>query len=123
MAEDVCEEYKSSLADLTFNSKPHINMLTILAEENLQYATDIVKIIEAQIAKATTTEKLPILYLMDSIIKNVGKDYLSLFTQNIVSTFVVTFEKVQYLRFFRFFHALYKFGLQHLLMSTHTYSL
>ena len=51
MAEDVCEEYKSSLADLTFNSKPHINMLTILAEENLQYATDIVKIIEAQIAK------------------------------------------------------------------------
>uniref|UniRef100_A0A8C4NF08 Pre-mRNA cleavage complex 2 protein Pcf11 n=1 Tax=Eptatretus burgeri TaxID=7764 RepID=A0A8C4NF08_EPTBU len=91
---DVCEEYKSSLADLTFNSKPHINMLTILAEENLQYATDIVKIIEAQIAKATTAEKLPILYLMDSIIKNVGKDYLSLFTQNIVSTFVITFEKV-----------------------------
>lgn len=49
--EDACREYQSSLEDLTFNSKPHINMLTILAEENLQFAEDIVAIIEAQIAK------------------------------------------------------------------------
>lgn len=49
--EDACREYQSSLEDLTFNSKPHINMLTILAEENLQFTEDIVAIIEAQIAK------------------------------------------------------------------------
>lgn len=49
--EDACREYQSSLEDLTFNSKPHINMLTILAEENLQFAKDIVAIIEAQISK------------------------------------------------------------------------
>lgn len=49
--QDACREYQSSLEDLTFNSKPHINMLTILAEENLQFSTDIVAIIEAQIAK------------------------------------------------------------------------
>ncbi|KAG9332994.1 hypothetical protein JZ751_013949 [Albula glossodonta] len=49
--EDACREYLSSLEDLTFNSKPHINMLTILAEENLHFAKDIVAIIEAQIAK------------------------------------------------------------------------
>lgn len=49
--EDACREYQSSLEDLTFNSKPHINMLTILAEENLHFAKDIVAIIEAQIAK------------------------------------------------------------------------
>lgn len=49
--EDACREYQSSLEDLTYNSKPHINMLTILAEENLQFAEDIVAIIEAQIAK------------------------------------------------------------------------
>lgn len=49
--EDACREYQSSLEDLTFNSKPHINMLTILAEENLQFAEAIVAIIEAQIAK------------------------------------------------------------------------
>lgn len=49
--EDACREYQSSLEDLTFNSKPHINMLTILAEENTQFAKDIVAIIEAQISK------------------------------------------------------------------------
>lgn len=49
--EDACREYQSSLEDLTFNSKPHINMLTILAEENLNFAKDIVAIIEAQILK------------------------------------------------------------------------
>uniref|UniRef100_A0A3B4Y570 CID domain-containing protein n=1 Tax=Seriola lalandi dorsalis TaxID=1841481 RepID=A0A3B4Y570_SERLL len=48
--EDACREYQSSLEDLTFNSKPHINMLTILAEENLNFAKDIVAIIEAQIS-------------------------------------------------------------------------
>ena len=48
---EACREYQSSLEDLTFNSKPHINMLTILAEENLQFTKDIVAIIEAQIAK------------------------------------------------------------------------
>ncbi|XP_036393585.1 pre-mRNA cleavage complex 2 protein Pcf11-like [Megalops cyprinoides] len=48
---EVCKDYQSSLADLTFNSKPHINMLTILAQENLRFAKDIVAIIEAQIYK------------------------------------------------------------------------
>lgn len=48
---DACREYQSSLEDLTFNSKPHINMLTILAEENINFAKDIVAIIEAQISK------------------------------------------------------------------------
>ncbi|XP_061199315.1 pre-mRNA cleavage complex 2 protein Pcf11 isoform X3 [Neopsephotus bourkii] len=49
--EDACRDYQSSLEDLTFNSKPHINMLTILAEENVPFAKDIVSLIEAQIAK------------------------------------------------------------------------
>lgn len=50
-SEDACCDYQSSLEDLTFNSKPHINMLTILAEENVPFAKDIVSLIEAQIAK------------------------------------------------------------------------
>ncbi|XP_075707509.1 pre-mRNA cleavage complex 2 protein Pcf11 isoform X2 [Rhinoderma darwinii] len=92
--EDACRDYQSSLEDLTFNSKPHINMLTILAEENVQFARDIVTLIEAQIAKASSTEKLPVMYLMDSIVKNVGRDYPTAFAKNIVSTFVNVFEKV-----------------------------
>ncbi|XP_067842368.1 pre-mRNA cleavage complex 2 protein Pcf11 [Heptranchias perlo] len=91
---DACKEYQSSLEDLTFNSKPHINNLTILAEENLKYSPEIVKLIEAQITKAPVSEKLPIMYLMDSIVKNVGGSYISLFAQNLMSTFASVFEKV-----------------------------
>ncbi|XP_048348967.1 pre-mRNA cleavage complex 2 protein Pcf11 isoform X1 [Sphaerodactylus townsendi] len=93
-SEDACRDYQSSLEDLTFNSKPHINMLTILAEENVPFAKDIVSLIEAQIAKAPANEKLPVMYLMDSIVKNVGREYLSAFPKNLVATFVNVFEKV-----------------------------
>ncbi|XP_036599349.1 pre-mRNA cleavage complex 2 protein Pcf11 [Trichosurus vulpecula] len=92
--EDACRDYQSSLEDLTFNSKPHINMLTILAEENLPFAKEIVTLIEAQTAKAPSTEKLPVMYLMDSIVKNVGREYLPAFTKNLVATFICVFEKV-----------------------------
>nr|XP_046267196.1 pre-mRNA cleavage complex 2 protein Pcf11 [Scatophagus argus] len=92
--EDACREYQSSLEDLTFNSKPHINMLTILAEENINFAKDIVAIIEAQISKAPPTEKLPVLYLVDSIVKNVGGEYLAVFAKNLITSFICVFEKV-----------------------------
>ncbi|XP_038618039.1 pre-mRNA cleavage complex 2 protein Pcf11 isoform X2 [Tachyglossus aculeatus] len=92
--DDACRDYQSSLEDLTFNSKPHINMLTILAEENLPFAKEIVSLIEAQTAKAPSTEKLPVMYLMDSIVKNVGREYLTAFTKNLVATFICVFEKV-----------------------------
>lgn len=91
---DVAEEYTSSLADLTINSKPLINMLTMLAEDYIEHAPLIVKVVELHLQKVTCDIKLPILYLIDSIVKNVGKTYIPLFTQNIVSTFCAVFEKV-----------------------------
>ena len=48
---DAVESYKAALADLTFNSKPLINMLTMLAEENEQLAGDIVQVIDDRIDK------------------------------------------------------------------------
>ena len=51
MAQEVVEEYTASLADLTFNSKPLINMLTMLAEDNAQYSEQIVQVIEAHMQK------------------------------------------------------------------------
>ena len=45
------EEYASSLADLTVNSKPLINMLTMLAEENAATAPVIVKVIEKHLSQ------------------------------------------------------------------------
>ena len=48
------KDYKASLDDLTFNSKPLINMLTMLAEDNLQSANEIVQVIEAHIQKVAS---------------------------------------------------------------------
>ncbi|KAK6625832.1 hypothetical protein RUM43_006131 [Polyplax serrata] len=94
MSKEVAEEYLSSLADLTVNSKPLINMLTMLADENVDHAPAIVQVIENHLEKVPPEVKLPILYLIDSIIKNVSKVYVPLFTQNIVNVFVSVFEKV-----------------------------
>ncbi|CAH0560740.1 unnamed protein product [Brassicogethes aeneus] len=93
-SEEIKAEYTSSLADLTFNSKPLINVLTMLAEENLQNASDIVEAIETHLSKVHTDVKLPILYLMDCIVKNVGGIYKELFSQNVVSTFCNVFKVV-----------------------------
>lgn len=49
MEEEVIQEYRSSLEELTANSKPLINMLTMLAEDNEQYAPEIVKVIETHL--------------------------------------------------------------------------
>ena len=42
------------------------------------------------------TNKLPIMYLLDSIVKNVGDNYKPLFAKNIVHTFQCIFEKVTF---------------------------
>lgn len=48
---DIEEEYLSSLMDLNVNSKPLINMLTMLAEDNIEYGHVIVKAVEKHLAK------------------------------------------------------------------------
>ncbi|XP_054237601.1 pre-mRNA cleavage complex 2 protein Pcf11-like [Indicator indicator] len=45
-------------------------------------------------AKAPPSQKLPVMYLMDSILKNVGGEYLKAFAPNLVETFLSVFEKV-----------------------------
>jgi len=38
------DDFRSSLTDLTSNSKPHISMLTELAEENSRFSEKIVQV-------------------------------------------------------------------------------
>ncbi|ALC41827.1 Pcf11 [Drosophila busckii] len=93
-ARRIGEEYLSSLTDLNCNSKPLINMLTMLAEENINYAQVIVRVVEFHISQVPAEFKLPILYLIDSIIKNVKSSYVQMFGQCIVNIFTSTFESV-----------------------------
>uniref|UniRef100_H3CEL4 PCF11 cleavage and polyadenylation factor subunit n=1 Tax=Tetraodon nigroviridis TaxID=99883 RepID=H3CEL4_TETNG len=44
--------------------------------------------------QAPTTEKLPVLYLVDSIVKNIGGEYLAVFAKNLITSFICVFEKV-----------------------------
>lgn len=53
MANKEAEEFRSSLCDLTVNSKPLISMLTMLAEENQAHAEKIVEVIEIHIFQVT----------------------------------------------------------------------
>ncbi|KAK9765411.1 mRNA 3' end processing factor [Basidiobolus ranarum] len=92
--ETVRQQYRASLADLTFNSKPIITNLTILAQEHINGAKVIVQTIEDQIRRVHPRQKLPVFYLLDSICKNVGGAYVGLFSRNIVKTYLDTFFSV-----------------------------
>lgn len=49
--EEIKEEYLKTLQDLTFNSKPLIDVLTEVAEENKEYASTIADCIVEQLEK------------------------------------------------------------------------
>jgi hypothetical protein len=85
--DDLEEEYRNSLSDLKVNSKPLINTLTIIAEENSGAASIIVRVIEEYLDQCNSTQKLPILYLIDSICKNITSEYVPLFRRNLLITF------------------------------------
>ncbi|KAK0166875.1 hypothetical protein PV327_004349 [Microctonus hyperodae] len=93
-SKEIADEYISSLSDLTINSKPLIDMLTMLAEDNVEHAATIVQAVENHLQKVRSDVKLPVLYLIDSIVKNVNGAYLKLFTENIVNTFCSVFEEM-----------------------------
>ncbi|RIA98454.1 hypothetical protein C1645_749917 [Glomus cerebriforme] len=93
--ESVRQDYLASLQDLTFNSKPIITNLTIIAQENINAARAIVQAIEEQIRTCPPQHKLPVLYLLDSISKNVGGTYIMLFSRNLYHTFMDTYNAVE----------------------------
>lgn len=93
---DIYDTYSEDLETLTFNSKPVINSMTELANEySSDFAHIIVRCIEDKIKMVETTQKLPLLYLLDSILKNHTRPYHDLLQQNIVSIFAHVFQYVQ----------------------------
>ena len=90
--EEVASSYAAELEELTFNSKPIINSLTMIAEELLPHASVLVKVIEDKIRSAPPDRKLPTVYLMDSIVKNIGGAYKKQFAASVAELLGATYD-------------------------------
>ncbi|OLY81661.1 hypothetical protein AYI68_g4229 [Smittium mucronatum] len=90
----VYDDYRTGLMDLTFNSKPIITNLTIIASEQARFAKMIVRALEHHLDAVDPSIKLPTFYLLDSICKNNGQIYVSLFQPRVRNIFMKTFSKV-----------------------------
>ncbi|KAH0564810.1 hypothetical protein GP486_001799 [Trichoglossum hirsutum] len=93
-SDEVAEDYKNSLEDLTFNSRWEISNLTVIAKENMDHALAISRAIENHIKSTAPNRKLPALYLLDSVAKNVGTPYTLFFGRNLYQTFMSAYSLV-----------------------------
>ncbi|KAL9001972.1 MAG: hypothetical protein Q9188_005068 [Gyalolechia gomerana] len=93
-SDQVVEDYKSSLSDLTTNNKHEINLLTVIASEYIPKALELSRVLENHIQIVPPERKLPALYVLDSIAKNVGGAYIRCLSQNLYHTFMGAYSLV-----------------------------
>jgi pre-mRNA cleavage complex 2 protein Pcf11 len=114
---EVAADFKDALQDLKSNSRPEISNLTIIAKENTEQAQAISSALETHIRTVrscipetlnmsrkpcdadmfvqTRPEwKLPALYVLDSIVKNVGTPYTVYLSRDLYRTFMEAYSLV-----------------------------
>ncbi|KAM7208437.1 hypothetical protein V8F20_001118 [Naviculisporaceae sp. PSN 640] len=94
MADDVAEDYRQALEDLSMNSRLEISTLTNIARENADHGLAIAEVLQAHIKKVPPPRTLPALYVLDSIVKNVPTPYALYFGPKLYSIFMGAYTKV-----------------------------
>ncbi|TKX26146.1 hypothetical protein C1H76_1499 [Elsinoe australis] len=87
-SEEVAADFKDCLNDLQMNNRYEISNLTIIAKENIEHAQALSRALEQHIRTTAPSRKLPSLYVLDSIVKNVGSPYTIYLGRNLFSTFM-----------------------------------
>ncbi|KAJ9601976.1 mRNA 3' end processing factor [Cladophialophora chaetospira] len=93
-SDEVAEDYKGSLEDLVTNDRYQISNLTLIAKENIEHAEAISRVLQNHINRAPPARKLPALYVLDSIAKNVGSPYTVYFGRNLHQVYMLAYSQV-----------------------------
>ncbi|GIZ36989.1 hypothetical protein CKM354_000045300 [Cercospora kikuchii] len=91
---EVAADFEESLKDLQSNNRYEISNLTVIAKENTEHAQAISKALENHIKQTSPTRKLPALFVLDSIVKNVGTPYTVYLGRNLYNTFMEAYTLV-----------------------------
>ncbi|CAH8554304.1 unnamed protein product [Schistosoma bovis] len=97
-ASDLLSTFKKDLENLKDNDKYKINALTIFARDHkdtIGVAQSIVDLTLKHVQMIPAGLKLLGLYVIDSIVKNVGTPYRKLYTVDIVDAFVHSFQSIR----------------------------